>query len=118
MLPIASYHYTDGSGPSAPEPENNWRVRQQITDARWSKRKKTYITKGIDDFGDKYERDWNTWQREANVKFVLGDNEGMLEPRHAAWEIAGGSGAVSIQKGPGIYLHCTKIRGADFSPCF
>ena len=83
----------DGSGPSVPEPENNWHVRQQIINARWNKRKKKYIIKGIDDFGDKYERDWDTWQKEANAKFALGNNERVLEPHHAAWETAGGPDA-------------------------
>ena len=44
--------WTGDTGPSVPEPEKYWHIRQQITDAKWKRGK--YIVKGIDDIGDKY----------------------------------------------------------------
>ena len=85
-VPLASYYYTDGSGPSVPEPDKNWHVRQQIITAkrRGKNKRRKYVITGIDDFGDKYERDWDVWKREAAVKFSLGDDERLLEPHNNA----------------------------------
>ena len=94
-VPLESYYYTDGSGPSVPKPDKKWHVKQQIISAKWkgkNKRRK-YVITGIDDFGDKYERDWGVWKREAAVKFDLGNDEKLFEPHHKTWEIAGGTEA-------------------------
>ena len=45
------------------------------------------------EFGDEHECNWNVWQKEAGVKFALGNDERLLEFHHKAWEIAGGSQA-------------------------
>ena len=71
-VPLASYYYTDGSGPSVPEPDKNWHVRQQIITAKWrgkNKRRK-FVINGIGDFGDKYEREWGVWKEKLQANLA------------------------------------------------
>ena len=91
-VPLAVYYYPDGEDVTVPEPEKNWHVKQRVTSARWTgkgKRRK-FIIEAIDDFGTKYRREWDVFKISGQVKFNLRQNERVLQPKHRAWEIAGG----------------------------